>query len=155
MKKIVILFMIALPMLGLAQEEEKESVFEIFDVSEKAKFPGGDEALQRFIGENVQYPPKALEVEAQGTINVIFVVRRDGTVTDIEILGSRKNKYLEAEAIRVIQSTSGMWKPAMQRDKPVNMRFRIPIKFQIFGPEPKTAPVKETKKRKRRLFRRN
>lgn len=155
MKKIVILFMIALPMLGLAQEEEKESVFEIFDVSEKAKFPGGDEALQRFIGENVQYPPKALEVEAQGTINVIFVVRRDGTVTDIEILGSRKNKYLEAEAIRVIQSTSGMWKPAMQRDKPVNMRFRIPIKFQIFGPEPKTAPVKETKKRKRRLLRRN
>lgn len=145
----------ALPLLGLAQEEEKESVFEIFDVAQKAEFPGGDEGLQRFIAENVQYPPKALETEAQGTINVMFVVRRDGTVTDIKIMGGRKNKYLEAEAIRVIQSTSGMWKPAMQRDKPVNMRFRIPIKFQIFEPEPKKAPVIETKKKKRRLFRRN
>jgi len=155
MKKILILLMMALPILGLAQEEEKESVFEFFDVAQKAEFPGGDEGLQRFIAENVQYPPKALEIEAQGTVNVMFVVRRDGTVTDIKIFGDRKNKYLEAEAIRVIQSTSGMWKPAMQRDKPVNMRFRIPIKFQIFGPEPKTAPVLETKKKQRKLFKRN
>jgi protein TonB len=112
--------------------EETDEVFEIFDVSEKAEFPGGDEGLQRFIAENITYPPMALENDMQGTINVMFIVDRSGKVKDIAILGSKKGFGLEEEAMRVIRLTSGQWKPAKQRDKPVSMRFRIPVKFQIF-----------------------
>lgn len=112
--------------------EETDEVYEIFDVSEKAAFPGGDEGLQRFIAENITYPPMALENDMQGTINVMFVVDRSGKVKDIAILGSKKGFGLEEEAMRVIRLTSGQWKPAKQRDKPVSMRFRIPVKFQIF-----------------------
>jgi protein TonB len=149
MKKIVILLMMALPILGLAQEEEKESVFEVFDVAQKAEFPGGDGALQRFIGENIMYPAEALENGHQGTVMLIFVINKKGNVVDAEIINKGVcHKSLEQEALKVIKSTSGMWKPAIQRDKEVNMRFRIPVKFQIYG-----GKMKE--KRKRRLFRRN
>jgi protein TonB len=114
------------------EPEETNEVFEIFDVSEKASFPGGDEGLQRFIAENITYPPMALENDMQGTVNVMFVVDKSGRVKDIAILGGKKGFGLEAEAMRVIKMTSGKWKPAKQRDKSVNMRFRIPVKFQIF-----------------------
>jgi len=112
--------------------EVEGPVFEIFDVSQKAVFPGGDEGLQRFIAENIKYPVIALKNDTQGTINVMFIVDTKGKVKDVVILGKAKGDGLDEEAMRVIKLTSGMWKPAMQRDKPVNMRFRIPIKFQIF-----------------------
>ena len=114
------------------EPEETNEVFEIFDVSEKASFRGGDEGLQRFIAENITYPPMALENDMQGTVNVMFVVDKNGRVKDIAILGSTKGFGLEKEAMRVIKLTSGQWSPAKQRDKAVNKRFRIPVKFQIF-----------------------
>jgi protein TonB len=150
MKKIVMLLMMALPILGLAQEEEKELVFEVFDVAQKAEFRGGDEGLQRFIAENIIYPAEALENDRQGTVMLIFVVNKKGNVVDAEILNKGVcHKSLEKEALKVIQSTSGMWKPAIQKDKEVNMRFRMPVKFQIFGSEPKK------KKKQRKPFKRN
>lgn len=119
----------------IAEEEEPyetNEIFETFDVSEKATFPEGDEGLQRFIAENITYPPMALENDMQGTVNVMFVVDKNGRVKDIKILGGKKGFGLEEEAMRVIKKTSGRWKPAKHRDITVNMRFRIPVKFQIF-----------------------
>ena len=112
--------------------EETDEILEIFDVSEKAEFPGGEEGLQKFIAENISYPAMALENDQQGTVNVMFVIDKSGLVKDIAILGSKKGFGLEEEAMRVIKLTSGKWKSAKQRDKPVSMRFRIPVKFQIF-----------------------
>ncbi len=112
--------------------EETDEILEIFDVSEKAEFPGGEEGLQKFIAENISYPAMALENDQQGTVNVVFVIDKTGHVKDIAILGSKKGFGLEDEAMRVIKATSGKWRPAKQRDKPVSMRFRIPVKFQIF-----------------------
>ena len=112
--------------------EETDEILEIFDVYEKAEFPGGEEGLQKFIAENISYPAMALENDQQGTVNVVFVIDKTGHVKDIAILGSKKGFGLEDEAMRVIKATSGKWRPAKQRDKPVSMRFRIPVKFQIF-----------------------
>ena len=112
--------------------EETDEILEIFDVSEKAEFPGGEEGLQKFIAENISYPAMALENDQQGTVNVVFVIDKTGHVKDIAIIGSKKGFGLEDEAMRVIKATSGKWRPAKQRDKPVSMRFRIPVKFQIF-----------------------
>jgi protein TonB len=114
------------------EPEETNEVFEIFDVSEKAEFPGGEEGLQKFIAENITFPPMALENDQQGTVNIMFIVDKNGNVKDIAVLGSKKGFGLDEEAMRVINKTSGKWKPAKQRDKAVNMRFRIPVKFQIF-----------------------
>jgi protein TonB len=112
--------------------EETNEIFEIFDVSEQASFPGGPEGLQRFLGENLVFPPMAMENDIEGTVNVVFVVDKSGRVKDIAILGGKKGFGLEEEAIRVIKMTSGKWKPAKQRDNAVNMRFRMPVRFQLF-----------------------
>lgn len=115
-----------------AENEKDQAVYEIFDVSNRAEFPGGDEGLNRFIAEHITYPKQALDTGAQGTVNLMFIVNKDGSVSDLTILGDKKGFGLDEEAMRVIKLTSGMWKPALQRDKAVRMRFRIPLKFQLF-----------------------
>ena len=145
MKKILIFLLLTVPLLSNAQITEETPVYEIFDVSEKAKFKGGEVALQKYIAKNVKYPPMALENDIQGTVMVMFVVNSKGNIVDVKTVGSA-NKLLAKEAIRVVKSTSGMWTPAMQRDKAVNMRYRMPIKFNITG---------GTVKKKKRLFQRN
>ena len=77
---------------------------------------------------------------------VMFVINTKGSVVNVQALGN-PDKYLAKEAIRVIKSTSGMWTPAMQKNKAVNMRFRMPIKFYITDGK--------VNKKKRGLFRRN
>lgn len=115
-----------------AENEKDQAVYEIFDVSKRAEFPGGDEGLNLFIAEHIIYPQEALDTGAQGTVNLMFIVNKDGSVSDLTILGDKKGFGLDEEAMRVIKLTSGMWKPALQRDKAVRMRFRIPLKFQLF-----------------------
>lgn len=112
--------------------EGNDTVFEIFDVTEIAIFQGGNEGLQQFIAENIKYPAKAIENDITGIVQVMFIVTSEGKVKNIQIVGKRKGYGLEEEAMRVIRLTSGMWKPAMQRDKPVDMRFRVPIAFYLY-----------------------
>jgi TonB family protein len=137
------LSLIFLGFIGFAQEEvenRKEAsedaadteIFEIFDVSTLAEFPGGEQGLQQFIASQLTYPKQELDSSKQGTVMLSFVVNSDGSVSNIIILGKTKGGGLEEEAIRVIKLTSGKWKPATRKNKPVRMRFRIPIKFQIF-----------------------
>ncbi|MEY2924681.1 MAG: hypothetical protein RLZZ337_1229 [Bacteroidota bacterium] len=109
-----------------------DTIFEFFNVTERAMFEGGDEGLQQFIAENIKYPPKALEKDKQGTVNIMFIITKDGKVADVTILGKPIGHGLDQEAIRVIKLTSGMWKPATHKGKTVAMRFRIPIAFQIY-----------------------
>ncbi len=139
-----------LPILGLTQEEEKESVFEIIDVSQKAEFPGGDEGLQRFLAKNIIYPAEALENDRQGTVMLMFIINKEGNVVDAEIINKGVcHKSLEKEALKVIKSTSGMWKPAIQRDKEVNTQ---PSSFPFAGMR---NPNQKKKKKQRKLFKRN
>jgi len=111
--------------------DTREKVFEVFDVSEKAKFTGGEDSLQRFIYDNLVYPPMAKENNIEGTVTVMFVVNQSGDIQDLEVMGARKGFGLEEEAIRLLKKSSGQWNPAKQRDKPVSMRFRMPIKFEL------------------------
>ena len=112
--------------------EETNEIFEIFDVSKKAEFPGGEKALRKFLSENTKYPPMAMENDMQGTVNLVFIIDKNGKVKDVRIRGAKKGFGLDEEAIRVIKKTSGMWSPAEQRDRPVDMRFNMPVKFQLF-----------------------
>jgi protein TonB len=114
------------------EPEETNEVLEQFQVSEKAEFKGGAIARQRFIAENLEYPQSAIDEGIEGRVMVSFVVERDGSVSNVKILGSRRLGFgLEEAAIDVVKKMSGYWNPAKQREKPVRMRFRQPIKFQL------------------------
>ena len=113
------------------EPEDGNEVYEIFDVSQVAKFPGGEDSLKSFIAKNLVYPTMAKENAIQGSVNLMFVVNEKGGIEDVVLLGGKKGFGLDEEAIRLVKLTSGQWQPAKQRDKPVKMRFRIPINFEL------------------------
>ncbi len=120
--------------LPTEEPENTNEVFEFHEVSEMAGFKGGEEAMYKYIAENLAYPPMAFENEIQGKVIVQFVVMPDGSLKDIEVLGSKKLGWgCEEAAMAIVKKMSGMWTPAKQRDKKVPVRFRLPIKFEISG----------------------
>lgn len=135
MKKIIstiTFLMICLISFGQTDSENKEEVFEMYDVSRVAEFiDGGEEGLMNFIAANTQYPKEAQKDSISGVVFLVFVVDTTGQVTDVQTMNKKIGYGLEEEAIRVLKLTSGMWIPAKQRDNLVSIRLRIPLRFQL------------------------
>lgn len=114
-------------------EEEEEEVIEsdqIFVVVESMpEFPGGNLALMRYLQENIKYPALAKEMGIKGRVFLSFVVEKDGSVTDVQVLRGIGGGCDE-EAIRVIESMP-RWKPGTQRNHPVRVQFNLPVKFTL------------------------
>ena len=98
-------------------------------VQEMPSFPGGKDALMRYIMENVVYPPDAAANGIQGTVLLRFVVSSTGDVTRVEVTRSA-NPLLDTEALRVI-STLPRWKPGKQDGNPVPVWFSVPVIFEL------------------------
>jgi TonB family protein len=92
-------------------------------------YPGGEDALKRFINDNLRYPSDAKANNIQGRVSIRFVITKEGNVEDPIIIRSI-NSLLDAEAVRVISLLTG-WKPGMQEGKPVNVNFIMPVEFKL------------------------
>lgn len=112
-----------------AKESETAAHEEEFVVVEEMpQFPGGNEAMQKYIAENLKYPKTAIKGE-QGRVIVSFVINKRGKVGDVKLIRS-VSPELDAEAVRVIQDMPD-WIPGKQRGKAVNVRYTIPIVFKL------------------------
>ena len=112
------------------KQEEEEATEEIFVVvEEQPEFPGGMSALMKFLGDNIKYPVIAQENGIQGRVITNFVVERDGSITDVQVVRGQ-DPSLDREAVRVIQ-TMPRWKPGQQRGKAVRVRFTLPVVFRL------------------------
>lgn len=110
--------------------EETETKEETFLVVETMPmFPGGEKALYTYIGQHVTYPEKAKKEGTQGRVFVTFVVEKDGSITEVELMRGVSDE-LDQEALRVIKSMP-KWKPGEQRGKAVRVQYRMPIKFAL------------------------
>ncbi len=109
------------------QEEEDNVVFQV--VETMPSFPNGDQALFKFLGENVKYPVIAQENGIQGRVICQFVVNRDGSIVDVEVVRP-VDPSLDKEAIRVIKSMP-KWSPGKQRGKPVRVKYTLPVNFKL------------------------
>ncbi len=119
---------ISAPVTSAPIEEEEDNV--IFQVVEKMpSFPGGDSQLFKFLNENVKYPVIAQENGVQGRVICQFVVNRDGSIVDVEVVRS-VDASLDKEAIRVIKSMP-KWSPGQQRGKPVRVKYTLPVNFKL------------------------
>ena len=111
-------------------EEEEESSQQIFTVVETMpQFPGGDAALLQFLAKSIKYPVIAQENGIQGRVICAFVVNRDGSIVDAEVLRG-VDPSLDKEALRVI-GTMPKWTPGKQRGKPVRVKYTVPITFRL------------------------
>ena len=103
---------------------------EVFMVAEQMpEFPGGMKELLKFLQDNLKYPESAMKNNLQGRVIVQFVVEKDGTPTEFNVVRS-VDPDLDAEALRVLQ-TMPKWKPGMQRGEVVRVKFTVPVSFKL------------------------
>ncbi len=105
----------------------EEQVF--FIVEEMPEYPGGEDALRKFISSAVDYPEIAQEKGIQGKVYVTFVVSADGSVKNAKIARG-VDPVLDKEALRVV-NTMPRWQPGKQRGKDVNVSYTVPISFVL------------------------
>jgi len=115
------------PVLATVVEEEDNVVFQV--VETMPTFPGGDAELFKFLSNNVKYPVIAQENGIQGRVICQFVVNKDGSIVDVEVVRS-VDASLDKEAIRVIKSMP-KWSPGKQRGKPVRVKYTLPVNFKL------------------------
>ncbi|WP_247236045.1 M56 family metallopeptidase [Telluribacter sp. SYSU D00476] len=102
----------------------------IFTVVEKVpEFPGGVNALFEYLGQNIKYPDAATRAKVQGKVFLSFVITTEGEIKDIQVLKGL-GFGTDEEAIRVVSSMP-RWRPGMQSGRPVNVKYNLPINFQL------------------------
>ena len=109
------------------QNEEADKVFDV--VEQMPSFPGGDAALMTFLSTNVHYPVVAEENGIQGKVILTFVIERDGSISDVEVVKS-VDPSLDKEAVRVIESMP-RWKAGTQNGEPVRVKYTMPVTFRL------------------------
>ena len=93
------------------------------------EFPGGMEAMMKYLSENIKYPELAKEKNTQGRVLVTFIVEKNGSISNVKVVKGIGNGCDE-EAVRVI-SAMPKWKPGKQNGKTVRVSFAIPISFKL------------------------
>ena len=120
---------------------ENDSIYNV--VSENAEFPGGAMAASNWISKNMTYPEECRKKGIQGRVVISFVVNKDGSIVDAEVVRS-PHPALAAEGLRVVRSMP-KWKPAKEGGKVVRSRFNIPIVFKLSGKKPQSASAQPQK----------
>lgn len=130
-----------MPLSTSAQTEDEEGG-EVFTVVENnPQFPGGEKARQKYLQENIYYPKEAREKGIEGIVYITFIVEKDGSISNVEVL--RGHELLAEEAIRVVKAMP-RWQPGTQRGKPVRVQFNMPVRFSLNSGDSKP----ENKKKK-------
>lgn len=112
------------------KEDKPEVENKVFDVVEQMpSFPGGPNALNQYLSNNVKYPVVAQENGVQGRVVVSFVVERDGSITDVKVVRS-VDPSLDREASRVVSSMP-KWIPGKQNGSPVRVKYNVPVSFKL------------------------
>ena len=112
-----------------------DQVFTVVEVM--PEYPGGQGELLKYLAKSVKYPVIAQENGIQGRVTASFIVEKDGSIRDIEVMRG-VDPSLDKEAIRVL---SGMpnWTPGKQRGQNVAVKYTVPVTFRLQGKESKDS----------------
>ena len=112
------------------EEEEIEEDTPIIKAEQMPTFQGGDlMKFREWVQKRLRYPQIAQENGISGRVTLSFVIEKDGSLTNIEVMQS-PDRSLSEEAIRVLK-TSPKWEPGKQRNQPVRVKYTLPVAFQI------------------------
>ncbi len=109
--------------------DDKDKIYDTVEVL--PEFPGGVEAMYKWLAEHLKYPAEAAKKKVQGRVFVQFVVEKDGTITQAEVKRS-PNDLLSEEALRVVKLMP-KWTPGKVGGKPVRSVFNLPVIFRLPG----------------------
>jgi periplasmic protein TonB len=92
-------------------------------------YPGGQDAMIKYLVENIKYPEEARKNGVMGTVFITFIVETDGSVTHVKVLRGI-GSGCDEEGVRVV-SAMPKWSPGKQKGVPVRCQFTLPIKFSL------------------------
>jgi len=98
-------------------------------VEQMPLFPEGEEALMKYISENIKYPIIAQENGIQGKVICRFIVTSKGEIDRIEILRSL-DPSCDKESVRLIK-TLPKFIPAKRNGVSVSVWYTLPINFKL------------------------
>ncbi len=116
---------------------ERKDVFMF--VEEMPQFPGGQTEMMKYLSDNLRYPEDAAKQGIVGRVVIKFIVNKDGTVSDAQILRALY-RSCDIEAARVVSSMP-KWIPGKQNGKAVDVYFTIPIRFALIEDNNKEEKV--------------
>jgi protein TonB len=112
---------------SVVEDEAKEEVFII--VEDQPKFEGGLDAFYKFVSDNLEYPKQAKFSGIEGKVFLQFIVEKDGSLGDIQVIKGIGGGCDE-EAVRVVKA-SPKWQAGKQRGRPVKVKMSLPIFFKL------------------------
>jgi len=124
--------MLPLLLLSLLHIAQPDTTFQKVDSfvcrlqETQAEFPGGTQALMRFIQDNIHFPK---DMEAMPVRIVIrFEVTKRGRIKHAKILRPQ-NPELDQIALDMVRKMP-RWKPATWAGKPVASTYTLPVLFE-------------------------
>lgn len=131
MKKLLVLLLLSLPVAAMAQLSNvtKDTTQILTFAEEMPEYPGGVEALYRFLAQNIVYPPNMRLEKKEAKVYATFIIDSNGRIRNIEILNKVPAEFAE-ETIRVIKMMPA-WKPGSQDGKNVTVKYSLPVRFQL------------------------
>ena len=108
------------------EQSESDKVFEVVD--EMPSFPGGQSALFDFMEKNIKYPKVAEDNGIQGRVILTFIVKKDGSLSDVRVAKS-VDPALDKEAVRLVESMP-KWNLGKKDGQFVNVRICSACNFQ-------------------------
>jgi len=93
------------------------------------EFPGGEAAMNRYLATSLKYPENAKELGIQGKVYISFVVEKDGSITEVNLLRGIGGGCDE-EALRVVMEMP-KWHPGSQQGKTVRVSYNLPVRFTL------------------------
>ncbi|MDE7410176.1 MAG: energy transducer TonB [Muribaculaceae bacterium] len=98
-------------------------------VEQQAEFPGGMPALMKWLSNNIRYPEAAQQNDVQGRVVVKFIVEKDGSVSQAQIVKG-VDKDLDKEALRVVNKMP-KWQAGKNNGVAVRSYFTLPVQFRL------------------------
>ena len=125
---------------GTAEEIDEEVPFAVIEdvpvfpvcegIAKNKRLDCFMEQMAKHIKKNQQYPEKAMEDGIQGRVSVLFIIDKDGSISNVQVRGPKGGELLEKEAKRVIEKLP-KFKPGMQRGKTVKVKISQAINFKL------------------------
>jgi TonB family protein len=92
---------------------------------------GGEQGLMKYIAGSVKYPALSRKKNQSGLVLISFIVNENGSIQDIKVSKSSGYPLLDEEALRVVSSMPGNWKPGEIDGKPVPVQYNLPVRFSL------------------------
>ena len=131
MKRFLMMALATIIMMSTATAQTvKKNEEKIYDECEvMPEFPGGYQAMLKFIIKESEYPKEAEKRGEQGTVVVSFVIEKNGMPSNFKIK-NHATPTLDAAAIKVLKKMP-KWKPGTVKGKTVRVRCVLPVCYKL------------------------